>query len=1068
MGCRSAAVARCRLLTMAHNEVFVGRDQQLEALVDHWNAARAGRGRFVVVSGDAGMGKTRLVERLVTEIDTAGRVAWGACAGSDAPPLWPWRAVLRDLAGGGGSALSSPAASGPVDLVDPASGQARQSAKLVDELRDAASAGPLVVVLDDLHWADTDSVRLLRMAAGEVRRLPLLLVATLRADEVPAGSPVRRTLTDLASSTEVVQLDGLGVEAVDHLVGELTGRRGTTELASVIRDRTGGNPFFIREVMRLLVTEGNLDAALSGGAVGVPPLVRDVLLRRVAQLSQETRSVLEAAAVAGREARLTVVGHVAEIAPEALARAVDEAEAARLVHPVDGRLRFGHDLVREAIVDDLDAADSRRLHLALARALRHTVGPGASAGEVAGHLMEALPAGDPVEAAEAALLAGRESLAHHAPIDAVRHLERGLAVLGGDEPAVRSPLLLALGEARSTAGDRPGARAAYLGAAEIARASDDREALAVSALGFAGVMGTPRTDPPQVELLEEALAGLSGRRDVLTARVTARLAHALLFSDQRSRRLELADDALALARELTDDQALSSSLYVWNIVHVTSTNFEQRLERADELLALGRASGKEETEAWALHFHAHHMAEAGNFAAFDADVAACEVMARRTQDATWQWTVLVHQAMRAAMQGRFDDAETVGNEAFELGARSQHEVAAATFGAHLVALRTWQGRLDELLPMIMSAAGRYPELPAVWACVPFARAELGDHAEAAEELRRVLSDRQLEDLPGSHSWTVALAMLARATALTGEGELARRVQELLVPLGDRHIVGPFADCYFGPASLYLGLCASAMGAVGEACEQLERALRQATAVGARPVAAWAQTELANALDRRGRDHRRVVELRAAAAAELAQLGMPIHLSRVGPQPAPSLRNVFRRQGESWSITYADRTVSLRPTKGLVDLHRLLSSPGVELHVLELASEAKGAPTGASSRQPVLDERAKKEYRRRLLALEAEIDDARACADLGRTERAELEHDYLVSELSAALGLGGRGRSMSDEAERARQAVRARIRYTLDRLERVHPELSRHLHRAVVTGTFCSYQPEVTTTWLTDD
>ena len=570
--------------------------------------------------------------------------------------------------------------------------------------------------------------------------------------------------------------------------------------------------------------------------------------------------MLDAAAIAGREVSLIALGRFAGVTPEELARAVDEAEAARLVQVVDGRLRFEHDLVREALVEDLDAVDRRRLHLAAAHALRATGGPGASSAEIAGHLIDALPMGDSTEAAEAALVAGRESLARHAPADAVRQLERGLAVLGGDASTVRGSMLLALGDAQSTAGDRPSARDAYLAAAEIARAAADVDCLALSALGFAGVMGTPRTEPVEVELLEEAFAALGDRHDALTARVTARLAHALLFSDERARRMQLADDAVALARETGDTGALVSALYVWNIVHVTSANFALRLERADELVALGRSSGQDDIEAWALHCHAHHMAEGGDYAGFDADVAAGDVLARRAQSATWQWAVLVHRAMRATMQGRFDDAEQLGNDAFELGARSQPGVATATFGAHLMALRTWQGRLDELLPMITVAAGQYPELPALWASVPFAHAELGQTAEAAEELRRVLTDRVLEDVPGAQSWTVALAMLARAAALTGDGELARRVHELLQPFGDRHIIGPFADCYFGPASLYIGLCSSTTGAIPEACEQLERALRQATAVGARPVVAWTKGELAEALDRRGGDGRRAADL----------------------------------------------------------------------------------------------------------------------------------------------------------------------------------------------------------------
>jgi hypothetical protein len=225
----------------------------------------------------------------------------------------------------------------------------------------------------------------------------------------------------------------------------------------------------------------------------------------------------------------------------------------------------------------------------------------------------------------------------------------------------------------------------------------------------------------------------------------------------------------------------------------------------------------------------------------------------------------------------------------------------------------------------------------------------------------------------------------------------------------------------------------------------------------------------------------VTALRTEAAADLAELGMPRHLVRLGEaeaaaptsthaavsEPAPPEPNVFRRAPAGWSISYDGRTVEIRHTKGLADIHRLLATPGVELHVLELAQESHGATApGDASRQPVLDERAKAEFRERVLALQAEVDDARACADIVRAERAEAELDFVVAELAAGLGFGGRDRTMTDAAERARQAVRARIRYSLGRLGQVHPALGRHLDRALVTGTFCSYRPERPSTWVT--
>jgi hypothetical protein len=458
--------------------------------------------------------------------------------------------------------------------------------------------------------------------------------------------------------------------------------------------------------------------------------------------------------------------------------------------------------------------------------------------------------------------------------------------------------------------------------------------------------------------LEEALAARSetGLRDALAARLTARLAHALLFSDQQQRRSDLADAAVALAREVGDDQALAAALYVWNIVNVTSANYAERLAAADELVALGRRSGSQEAEAWALHFHAHHMAEGGDLAAFDTDVAASEAIARRTHNATWQWTTLVHRGMRATMQGRFAAGEELGNEAFSIGSRSQQELAGATFGAHLIALRTWQGRLDELEPLIVSSSGRFPELPAIWASLPYAHAEMGRTAEAADELRRVVATHVLEDIPGAQSWTVALAMLARAASLVGDGAVAGRVRDLLVPLEDRHIIGPFADCYLGPAALYVGLCAAAAGDLAAAAERLEVALAQADAVGSRPVAAWVKAELAGVLDRRVgsgddlevADRERAARLRDQARSELAELGMARHLTRLdeaevaaAPEPmteagpAAAATNEFRRTASGWTIAYDGLAVAVRHTKGLADIHR----PGHRL-VLQL-------PAGAS-------------------------------------------------------------------------------------------------------------------------
>ncbi len=182
-------------------------------------------------------------------------------------------------------------------------------------------------------------------------------------------------------------------------------------------------------------------------------------------------------------------------------------------------------------------------------------------------------------------------------------------------------------------------------------------------------------------------------------------------------------------------------------------------------------------------------------------------------------------------------------------------------------------------------------------------------------------------------------------------------------------------------------------------------------------------------------------------------------------------NVFRLDGQFWTLAYRGRTVRLKDAKGLGDLARLLGQPQREVHVIDLAGSEQAAgrsgdrlPVRVADLGEILDARARAEYRRRLAELEDELDDAELCADLGRAERARVERDFLSAELASALGLGGRPRRAGDPVERARKAVTGRIRMTIGRIEREHPALARHLANAVHTGTYCVYEPETTTIW----
>lgn len=1055
---------------------FIGRDAEQRELATHWERAKGGRGGFVVVSGDPGIGKTELVDEFIRSLPegSAMQVAWGSCPSADAPGLWPWRSILRTLDLGEliGDAVSS---------TDPAADRTRRHAAICGALVRIASTRPLLLVLDDLHWADADTVALLRLLVGELRHHPILVVATMRNDEPTTRRPdARELVSDAISGIGMIHLKGLGASEVDEMVTRLLDGPAPPEVVQSVADRSGGNPLFVRELARLIRVETPVGAGAVGETPALPPVFRDALLRRVRRLTDPTRRLLEIAAVAGAEVSVRVLASSADLSDQqVLARLADAVEEG-LVETDQLNVRFDHDLVRDALAESLDVEDRRRLHLTVARMLEQEGGPGSEPSHLLGHYIAARPLTAAAEVAERVLRAARESIRRHAPADAVAQIERGLGALRGQTTPVTTDLHIELGRALAAVGRWDDSVEAHAAAVAMARADSDADGLARGALGQAGMMAHPRTDPELIDLLEEARSARLGVEDGLTVQVTARLAQALIHAPgQRQRCVELAEHAVELARRVAVDETLAPALYVWLIVHLESPEFESRLAVSNELLDIARRSGSPEIEAYALHLHAHHMAEAGQFSIFDADVAAEEFLARDVGAATWLWTSAVHRAMRATMRGDFVEGARLGDEAFALGVGAQHEVAGACYGAHLMALRTWQGRLGELLPMALSSAGQYRDLPAVWASIPYIRAETGATTEAGADLARLVEEGRLEHVQGAQSWSVAAAMLARAATLADRPELAGVLRDLLSPLGERHIVGPFADCYFGPVGLYRGLCAATVGDLDSATQELERAVVAAAEVGSRPVAAWAGAEL-SVVQLRAGAVAAAEERRHSCATSLRQLGMARHLERLQeqferlrPGHAASVRtkdgrpdeNYFVRTADGWSVGFRGVAIELRDTKGAADIHRLLGQPGREVHVLQLMAGEDGwlhtAPT-----QPVLDEKAKRDYRRRLDELDDDIDQATLRSDNEMVARARAEREMLVEHLESAVGLGGRTRHFSAEAERARQAVRARIRYALDRIEGKSPDLHAHLRSTIETGLFCCYRPGEPTTWRT--
>src|SRR5262245_12315143 len=507
------------------------------------DATAAGRGALVLLVGEPGIGKTRTLEELAAEARRAG-VRWlpGRCAeGEGAPAFWPFVQILRALPGPARRPAADPFAAWTArdaggDRLGSAEGEQarfRLFDSVAEALRREARQARLVVSVDDLHWADGDSLRLFRFLAGELRDAPLLLVGTYRDVEVRRGHPLARTLGDLAREPHAsrLALRGLAAGEVALLVESVAGAKPAPALVSALADLTEGNPFFVREMARWLRDEKRpLDGPVP--TLALPQGVRDALGRRLEALSGACNELLRVAAVIGREFGAKLLADVSGTAPETILTQLAEAFATGVIvedGELPGGCAFAHALLRQTLYEEIPAPRRVLLHRRVAEALRdasrHLPRPPVS--ELAHHFYEALPSGASQEAVRyciAAAEAAHEQLAYD---ESARHYERALeaqAFASPPDDRRRAELLVALGEELWTGGDREGGRARLAEASDLARSLGQRDLLARAAIGYRGFgeMGMP-PDARTLALLEEARDALGPDHPLLRARLLARL-----------------------------------------------------------------------------------------------------------------------------------------------------------------------------------------------------------------------------------------------------------------------------------------------------------------------------------------------------------------------------------------------------------------------------------------------------------------------------------------------------------------------------------------------------------------
>jgi hypothetical protein len=1100
-------------------EFFVGRERELDELKGALDEARSGRGRFVLLAGEPGIGKTSLAGVLAEHAAENGvRVVWGRCwEGGGAPPFWPWGRIVDELCREGDGAwterelgpgarrlgLMAPElrehleSEAPAPESEPDQARFAMLSSLAAFLRAASADEPLLLLLDDVDDADADALIALEFVSRELRDAPVLGVATYKEHAIRARPEAEAIMGGLARTCRTIALAGVPESDLAAMFEQITGAPPSHDLVHAVSVLSAGNPYFAVEVVRTLASEGEL-----GGEVGLPaarlPLpsgVRDAIARRISSLSEVAQQVLAAAAVIGREFRLATVHRATGVEREALLAVIDQALVAGLIEqrpPAATVFRFTHGLVRETLYADLGTVERGRLHRAVGEAMEQ-IYEGELEGrlsELAHHFFEAAVGGDPAKAVDYSSRAGRRASQGLAWEEAVRLFRQGLTALELDEPdpARRAELLVELGRAEVHAGAQS-ARETLKTAAGAAAVVERPDLLARAALDFGAFALSPGiVDEELVRLLDEALAALDPDDSPLRVRLLARLGVALYWSPEVERRLAVADEAVAMARRLDDRSTLAYALANRQGATSSPERTEECVQTALELFRLCDASGDLELELPARVRQIGYLLELDDLAGADVALETLARLCADSHDPRAQAYVPLERSRRLALEGSFAEAEQLTAEAARLGTRLSDSTIPLQTGAQLIGMRWAQGRIQEMHPQLKRFADGYAAMPVFRAALAVSYCEAGCDADARRELR-LLASHDFEDIPRDSVWLLAMAFLSETCAYLEAADPAALIYPLLAPFDGRNVVSPDA-IFAGPVARYLGLLSAAQGDWETADRHFAAAWEQANLDGARPMMARTRLDHARMLLARGEasDRSRASQLLVEAHALAEELDLPgvlewIAAARPDASPAPpppleALSAGMHREGEVWRFEYDGRVIHVRDTKGIRNLAVLLASPGVEMpagDVEELAGRpGDGAPRAeasaaaeaglavqASPDSPLagLDATAKSQYRSRLEDLREEIEQAEAWSDPERAARAREEMDLVASQLSAAVGLGGRDRPLASSAERARLRVTRTIHTAIRRVGEQDEALGYELGATVRTGSFCAYEPD---------
>lgn len=1097
---------------------LIGRQRELLEMAGALERAASGIATVVTLSGEPGIGKTRLARefgRLAAAREA--RVLWANCrsGGEGCADYWPWRQIFRALARDAGNQSYAAFAPQPGMRADenrlPSSPAAGETAPyqnrfdrfdvVSDRLEDLSREQPLVLVFDDVHGADDGSLALLAHFLCRIGDCPILALLTYRPLALRNAGGLARMLSEAPMRNAVTISLG---QLSSSEIGEMLRGHGndSAQMAAPLVRIAGGNPGFVQ----LLARKG------ASGAGPLDPELHAVVEEHLS-ISPHARELMEAASVIGERFNLPVLLAVSGADPAQFLDCMSEAQAAGLVREsVDnpGSYFFVYPLVCAALYDRVTGARRAALHRRVANALEELArGDDGLLATIAEHFFRGLTLGDASKTLEYCERAAQHALAVCNFPDALRFYRSALTAADsgpGVDRGRRARLLLGLGEAQHALGEIAQARRVFKQAAELAESSSDPDLHAQALLGWAGWPAVPGyPDQRVMSALEAAISALDPSDSSARASLMIRLAvelHAVPSAAER--RAALLAVGIDMARRLGDGRALLRGLRYRHDLLSGPGAVEDRVANAQEMMEAALASGRNEDYSVAFAYRYSSLIAAGKVAQADAEAGPALAQAANPEQPWMRFAEDCFGAMRNASGGRFAEAEQMARRALSFARPFRADFEDFFWTAMLTPFEE-KGRLAELLPLAEKAAQNYPIVPLYRAMLAQIQCASGQPNAARENFEH-LAVNGFDALARDVNYPASVAALARVCAALGDANRAAMLYTALEPYRAGDVVfGPLT--YLGPVSYYLGLLACTAGNLDQAEADFTAAVSGALQAGARPWIAYASYQRALALSERGRTGDREGALDAltfaeeiAASLAMDKLGVQIaqvkadSLARIDEKSAPAAsagaesgdekrcaisektpresdnngtkapevgRLQFREEGDTCLFAFSGRTVRIRVSRGLKLMLVLLSNPGREFHVSDVempGSVALRVLTDRGKGEPRLDAPAKASYRLKLQELREELDEARRFNDLARVSRIEEEIGFLARELARAVGLNGHDRQAYSDAERARSRVTQAIRSAIRNITAHDQVLGWHLAKSVQTGKFCCYRP----------